>query len=506
MVLLRCSCCYCVVARLSDLSLLLPSPCVDVLLFCAEGCTQVTGAMMMTGRVLLVCALCVLWCVFSGIAADGAGGVPDGSAVEYSIAGRRSQLRRGCAEEVSRRTGGANASAVEECVREAMDGVRAVVDGRRRWRLQQFAVAAAADGDSDDKSGEGSNDTLKGLSSSDQRLQAGQDPDEGQEPKNSLEEKKTLETSRDLKITGEQNLNPDDDRPKQTGSQESTGGLPKGEKDTRSPQPPQPPPPAESLQPPPRQPSPGTNTLHSEETNLPIRVEKHSRPQDGGPAQETGMLQTKGSTKQEKGASSLQSPESVSHLGPESTTLLSTSTESSDIAASMVEKSGANNPKPPAASVTQRDSNGDNGPAALPASNTELLSQELPSAGIVATTNDDGDDSSPAAPTAERTTAGTRSTQASGDASDLERANKDDVNSDVVHNSKTAEFETASGDRDTEADKDERYTTVPENATNKTSNTETTADSAGSTAVSHTTSPLLLLLLVACAAAAAVAA
>ncbi|KAF8288518.1 Mucin-associated surface protein (MASP), subgroup S125 [Trypanosoma cruzi] len=459
-------------------------------------------AMRMTGRVLLVCALCVLWCGLSGIVADGAGGT-DGSAVEYSIAGRRSQVRRGCAEEVSRRTGGANASAVEECVREGMDGVRAVVDGRRRWRRQQFAVAAAADGDSNDKSGEGSNDKLKGLSSSDQRLQAGQDPDEGQEPKNSLEEKKKLETSRDLKITGEQNVSTDDDRPKQTGSQESTGGLPKGEKDTRSPQPPQPPPPAESLQPPPpRQPSPGTNTLQSEETHLPIRVEKHSRPQDGGLAQETGMLQTRGSTKQEEGASSLQSPESVSHLGPESTTLLSTSTESSDIAASMVEKSGANNPKPPAASVTQHDSNGDNGPAALSASNTELLSQELPSAGIIATKNDDGDDSSPAAPTAERTTAGTRSTQASGDASDLERANNDDVNDDVAHNDKTTEFEAASGDRDTEADKDERYTTVPENATNKTSNTETTADSAGSTAVSHTTSPLLLLL--ACAAAAAV--
>ncbi|EKF32189.1 mucin-associated surface protein (MASP), putative [Trypanosoma cruzi marinkellei] len=38
--------------------------CVDGELVCAEGCTQVTGvmAMMMTGRVLLVCALCVLWC------------------------------------------------------------------------------------------------------------------------------------------------------------------------------------------------------------------------------------------------------------------------------------------------------------------------------------------------------------------------------------------------------------------------------------------------------------
>ncbi|EKF29498.1 mucin-associated surface protein (MASP), putative [Trypanosoma cruzi marinkellei] len=46
--------------------------CVDGLLVCAEGCTQVTGvmAMMMTGRVLLVCALCVLWCGSAGSSAE----------------------------------------------------------------------------------------------------------------------------------------------------------------------------------------------------------------------------------------------------------------------------------------------------------------------------------------------------------------------------------------------------------------------------------------------------
>ncbi|KAF8306645.1 Mucin-associated surface protein (MASP), subgroup S121 [Trypanosoma cruzi] len=105
-------------------------------------------AMMMTGRVLLVCALCVLWCGLSGIAADGAGSV-DGSAVEYSLSRWRAQLRKGCAEEVGGRIGGgANASVVEECLRQGMDGVRAFVDGRSRWRRQHFAVAAAADGDS----------------------------------------------------------------------------------------------------------------------------------------------------------------------------------------------------------------------------------------------------------------------------------------------------------------------------------------------------------------------
>ncbi|EKF28402.1 mucin-associated surface protein (MASP), putative [Trypanosoma cruzi marinkellei] len=55
--------------------LLLLSLCVDWELVCAEGYTQVTGVMammMMTGRVLLVCALCVLWCGTAGVhARDG---------------------------------------------------------------------------------------------------------------------------------------------------------------------------------------------------------------------------------------------------------------------------------------------------------------------------------------------------------------------------------------------------------------------------------------------------
>ncbi|PBJ77476.1 mucin-associated surface protein [Trypanosoma cruzi cruzi] len=120
-------------------------------------------AMMMTGRVLLVCALCVLWCGLSGVAADGAGVVSDGSADEDLLLQWRAWLRRECAEEVSRRTGGSeNASAVEECVHQGMDGVRAVVDGRRRWRRQRIAVAAAA-GNGDvitDKDGQARNNEV----------------------------------------------------------------------------------------------------------------------------------------------------------------------------------------------------------------------------------------------------------------------------------------------------------------------------------------------------------
>ncbi|EKF37627.1 mucin-associated surface protein (MASP), putative, partial [Trypanosoma cruzi marinkellei] len=75
MVCVRCRCwaaaiCDCAVAvrGVAAVSLLLLPLCVDGELVCAEGCTQVTGvmAMMMTGRVLLVCALCVLWCGAGG--------------------------------------------------------------------------------------------------------------------------------------------------------------------------------------------------------------------------------------------------------------------------------------------------------------------------------------------------------------------------------------------------------------------------------------------------------
>ncbi|EAO00160.1 Mucin-associated surface protein (MASP) [Trypanosoma cruzi] len=105
---------------------------------------------MMTGRVLLVCALCMLWWGLFGIAADGAGGA-DGSAVEYLFPRWRAQLRSECAEEVGRRTGGGvNDPALEECVRRRTDGVRAVVDGRGHWRPQQFVVVATSAGDTSD--------------------------------------------------------------------------------------------------------------------------------------------------------------------------------------------------------------------------------------------------------------------------------------------------------------------------------------------------------------------
>ncbi|EKF29610.1 mucin-associated surface protein (MASP), putative [Trypanosoma cruzi marinkellei] len=100
-------------------------------------------AMMMTGRVLLVCALCVLWCGLSEVVADAGGGASDVSAKEHFLLRWNAQRRRVCAEEVSRNAGcSANGFAVEDCVRQGTDGVRSVVDSRSHWRHQWYAVVA----------------------------------------------------------------------------------------------------------------------------------------------------------------------------------------------------------------------------------------------------------------------------------------------------------------------------------------------------------------------------
>ncbi|KAF5216432.1 Mucin-associated surface protein (MASP) subgroup S074 [Trypanosoma cruzi] len=70
--------------------------CVDGMLVCAEGYTQVTGvmAMMMSGRVLLVCALCVLWCVtVFGIARDNRCIEGDGNVLTRTHNGGNNGLR-----------------------------------------------------------------------------------------------------------------------------------------------------------------------------------------------------------------------------------------------------------------------------------------------------------------------------------------------------------------------------------------------------------------------------
>ncbi|RNC40703.1 mucin-associated surface protein (MASP) [Trypanosoma cruzi] len=71
------------------------SLCVDGALFCAEDYTQVTGvmAMMMAGRVLLVCALCVLWCGAGGDPRDNRCVEDDGNVLTHTHNGGNDGLR-----------------------------------------------------------------------------------------------------------------------------------------------------------------------------------------------------------------------------------------------------------------------------------------------------------------------------------------------------------------------------------------------------------------------------
>ncbi|EKF27298.1 mucin-associated surface protein (MASP), putative [Trypanosoma cruzi marinkellei] len=118
--------------------------------------------------------------------------------------------------------------------------------------------------------------------------------------------------------------------------------------------------------------------------------------------------------------------------------------------------------------------------------------------------NSGGGDSSLVASPAVRTNTAATTTTSTQDAS---KFNTDGVNisiEDVEQNASKTHPDADSGTTETAEDNSKVLTTA-NNATNKTSNTETTADSDVSTAASLTTSPLVLLI-VACAAVAAVVA
>ncbi|EAN90391.1 Mucin-associated surface protein (MASP) [Trypanosoma cruzi] len=78
-------------------------------------------AMMMTGRVLLVCTLCVLWCGVFGIAVNDAGGVSDGSEFEYLFLNWKELLKNECeAENSNEKNLSSKNLAVNCCVHRAM--------------------------------------------------------------------------------------------------------------------------------------------------------------------------------------------------------------------------------------------------------------------------------------------------------------------------------------------------------------------------------------------------
>ncbi|EKF29188.1 mucin-associated surface protein (MASP), putative [Trypanosoma cruzi marinkellei] len=103
------------------------SLCVDRELVCAEGYTQVTGvmmAMMMTGRVLLVCALCVLWCGAAVVSSVAVITRSEGVWPEELLLNWDELLKNECeAEPPNEKIVGLKASTVECCVYNAMKKV-----------------------------------------------------------------------------------------------------------------------------------------------------------------------------------------------------------------------------------------------------------------------------------------------------------------------------------------------------------------------------------------------
>ncbi|RNC53724.1 mucin-associated surface protein (MASP), partial [Trypanosoma cruzi] len=103
--------------------------CVDGELFCAEGYTQVTGvmAMMMTGRVLLACALCVLWCGAGGCFANEAEASANGAASKTTPADKIIlnwyELTHEECETDNTKNGTVNVPAMKRCINFAMKGI-----------------------------------------------------------------------------------------------------------------------------------------------------------------------------------------------------------------------------------------------------------------------------------------------------------------------------------------------------------------------------------------------
>ncbi|KAF8277509.1 Mucin-associated surface protein (MASP), subgroup S123 [Trypanosoma cruzi] len=401
--------------------------------------------MMMTGRVLLVCALCVLWC-------GAGGGDADGSAVEYSFAGRHVQLRRECAEEVGRRRGGdANASAVEECVRRGIDGVRAGVDGRSRWRRQQFAVAAA-DGDVDS----GEVDRNSGSSREDQSVNAAGSRAESQEQSPVVPESGQADTK-----SGGETL------PKPAGTLETTKGESGGkskEKDTEE------------------------NT--TVETRRPNRTDDNKQVgnaatgnSNGGPEEKNGATpQVQGEVVEPKEEKEVKKEmEEEKRDDPEDPGKGDEDTDDPAVGPDYKDGEGQKEEDAGKEQTTIGAKSHPETPAAeTEAHNREEVPKEEEDSGK-ATTNENYDG--------------------------RQKAVKDDDHNEAEKTRQENENEMDKTEETTAEVKEKEETTEKKNVAVKGLNLNSTAaadDSDGSTAVSHTTSPLLLL--VACAAAAAVVA
>ncbi|ESS55680.1 mucin-associated surface protein (MASP) [Trypanosoma cruzi Dm28c] len=466
-------------------------------------------AMMMTGRVLLVCALCVLWCGLSGVAADGAGVVSDGSADEDLLLQWRAWLRRECAEEVGRRTEGReNASAVEECLRQGMDGVRAVVDGRRRWRRQRIAVAAADGSFENDSTPESSLQDQIGSGAGlmgGQRLEPSLRSDTGISDKATAEEETLtrppeapeLVKNRTEEILNDQEKEKEKKKSAEEGNEDEVNDN--GEDDNAS---------TES--------SGDDYDDEEEEADLEAGTnQKEGR--DGGDVdgdnslddhaivqlaapvdverQERSLTLNNGGAGGKGGAGETRVPEGAGSQGAEKESAKLTHETGADLMETEDLKEGADQTD---AGKQQAIDEAKSNEVAPPATREEMK-KEAPKEAKKATANEDVIRKE----TTEKGKNGAeRGKGESSDKAGKEEKENDERRVEKANNEPQDGSETANTDVVLTVGEAAPQTAKPVTVA-QLNDTKTTGDSDGSTAVSHTTSPLLLLLVVACAAAAA---
>ncbi|PBJ77117.1 mucin-associated surface protein [Trypanosoma cruzi cruzi] len=405
-------------------------------------------AMMMTGRVLLVCALCVLWCCGAAVVSSipdvtGRESVPHG----YLVVNWEKLLKNECATDKKyiNEDGTVNESAVKDCIRDAM-------------RVVCNFFCRKISGEPDDSEGE--------------RICAeyvGSRDDAGQSsPVITPAEAKTLQAPRsDLEELGK--------TPEKT--PKSLSGGPATEDKAAKPA---------------GGPTPPVEAQHNREENMPVL-----HPED-----DPGTTESNSDSEEDDSASATDNQESVTPDGHDKSTptLLLTATDTVKNEAGRVNTEGTQNPA--------TESNAERKEVEESDEKTYDNTKNIP-AEAAATTNNTampGDsESSSTAPPAGESDAATTTTPNNHDARSLNNNGNNTFTEEVDQMEAAIKPKSAPDSTDSAAANSEASTTAITISTNTTNKT-TTGDSDGSITVSHTTSPLLLLLVVACAAAAAVVA
>ncbi|KAF5216591.1 Mucin-associated surface protein (MASP) subgroup S010 [Trypanosoma cruzi] len=482
--------------------------------------------MMMSGRVLLVCALCVLWCGVSGIAADDAGdgdvvvsggeGTAKRSEQELSspvIPGVKPQAPE-VEESPTRRSGDVLEETDEVVVeRDEADGRGVGVDGEKGKTVQNGRGEGASEGDSAKEAELHLNDdenlrqpSPNGAKGGEKTISSNDTPPE-EKVQQQQEDRPSLLQSEPGDPASGRGVPPEstEHKPPASGnpsSETETTGIERvstpthvresprvTEKEVVSTE-------HESED----KEGSGGNPIKVTDVRLSEPQELRSQSLDGTQQVETGVRPIKSSPEgQNKQRVLLNLSQGESANDPPETTPKSSSTGGHRVENIRANDDGAKNTEGPAAGEKKDDMKGLEKDV-VPTISEGKLQPPVTTAASTSETAINGDSKgSPTAATALQSDDDTESNPAKNGLSQPSSER-------IAQLSTTPDPEDASETTENAAAQNAGIPTTKAIATAKTNDTVASGDSDGSTAVSGTTSPLLLLLLVACAAAAAVVA